>query len=202
MNGFGNDIPDNGSYASSNSTRPFSRPFTAYLSSILSSGLVEHRFIQLPQYSIFRAILSNASILALVPSLILDDNAVSPYTIFNPFPRPVESQTHTLSPTDLQLSTLHHPYIDVIASPSLRDNILSALLSDEQEEWLCVDLHCNGFSVWGSQPWSPFSWEASQGFVSRWGWLLDHDTIRYSNFWRAERGESPLKLETNGFGAT
>lgn len=26
----------------------------------------------------------------------------------------------------------------------------------------------------------------------KWAWLVDHEMIRCSNFWRAERGESPL----------
>lgn len=35
-------------------------------------------------------------------------------------------------------------------------------------------------------------WEASQQFVDQWGWIMDEETIRYSNFWRFERGELPL----------
>ena len=104
---------------------------------------------------------------------------------------------HTLSPTQLQLRSYHHPYLDLIASPSLRDNILLAMLDDDQEDQLCYSFHGgdgDDLKVWGSQPWSPIGWEISQGFVDKWGWLLDAETIRYSNFWRAERGDSPLQV--------
>ena len=37
-------------------------------------------------------------------------------------------------------------------------------------------------------------WEISQEFVDRWGWLVDEETIRTSNFWRIERGEAPLMV--------
>ncbi len=35
-------------------------------------------------------------------------------------------------------------------------------------------------------------WEVSQRFVDQWGWMMDDETIRCSNFWRFERGELPL----------
>ena len=41
-------------------------------------------------------------------------------------------------------------------------------------------------------------WEVSQEFASKWGWLLDQETIQHSNFWRVERGEFPLQLEEVG----
>ena len=38
------------------------------------------------------------------------------------------------------------------------------------------------------------AWEISQAFLTNWTWLVDHDLLRSSNFWRAERGENPLML--------
>lgn len=147
------------SFQDSSCISPFSNgpatstPFGNYLTSALGSGLVEHRFIHLTQYSVFRAYLSNASLLSLAPQLFLDDDALSPYTLFNPFPATTHPSLHTLRPTDLQLSTFHHPYIDLFASPSFRNNVLSAVIDEEQEDMLCMDLHFNGFTVWVSQPW-------------------------------------------------
>ena len=168
--------------------------FAAYLSSSLGQGLVEHRFIQLAQYSVLRAYLANASILSLKPTVFLEDDALSPYTLFNPFPALSAHQNHSLAPTQTQLSTFHHPFIDLIASPSFRDNILKATLDDELDEMLCMDLHSTGFTVWGSQPWHPMGWEVSQEFANKWGWIMDEATVYYTNFWRAERGELPLTL--------
>ena len=170
--------------------------FITYLTSALGTGLVEHRFIHLTQYSVFRAYLANASVLSLPQSLLLDEDAFSPYTVLHPFSAITTPLTHTLNPTDIQLSTYHHPYIDLIASPSLRNNVLTASLDKQQEDALCMDLHIDGFTVWGSQPWNFMGWEVAQAFTSKWAWLLDEDTIRYSNFWRAERGELPLQVPT------
>ena len=184
----------NAGYVSSDLGLASHSSFITYLTSALGSGLVEHRFIHLTQYSVFRAYLANASVLSLPHSLLLDEDALSPYTVLNPFSASATFLTHTLSPTDIQLSTYHHPYIDLIASPSLRNNVLTASLDAEQEDALCMDLHCNGFTVWGSQPWNSMGWEVTQEFTSKWAWLLDEHTIQYSNFWRAERGELPLQV--------
>lgn len=112
--------------------------------------------------------------------------------MFNPYPADSKPFLNTLAPTPIQLSTFHHPYIDVLASPQLRSNIVVARLDDDQEDAFCHALHADGFTVWGSQPWDPMGWELSQNFVYQWGWLVDEDSIRYSNFWRFERGEMPL----------
>ena len=165
-----------------------------YMSMIL--GLCEHRLICLKQYSVFRAYTQNATFLGLDFALFAEDEAVSPLTLINPNPQLPTMLPHTLSPTNLQLRTLHHPYLDVIASPSLRDNILIATLSGQQEDQLCIDLHTNGsIMVWGNHPWSSLGWEVSQEFADRWGWLLDGETIRTSNFWRMERGDVPLHID-------
>ncbi|KAK5093987.1 hypothetical protein LTS08_008771 [Lithohypha guttulata] len=158
-------------------------------------GLFEYRFIHLTQYSLLRAFLQNASILHLEPHVFADDNALSPWTVSNPY------RTLTppmLSPTPLQLRTPHHPYLDVIAPPRLRDNILMARLTDEEEEIVCYAIHSDSFTVWGEQPWNAMGWEMSQSFTNDWAWLLDEETIQYSNFWRAERGEPPLVMPGTG----
>ena len=43
-------------------------------------------------------------------------------------------------------------------------------------------------------------WEVAQGFVDKWGWILDDETIKSSNFWRGERGEGPLDLSSRTLG--
>lgn len=88
--------------------------------------------------------------------------------------------------------------MDIIASPTMRDNILLAGLNDEQEEELCYGLHTNGFTIWGSQPWNPMGWEISQEFLEKWEGIVDEETIKCSNFWRFERGEGPLEWGVGG----
>lgn len=153
------DLPVNSTDTPGTSTRPDQAAVQDVPNSVdrqcqaffASPGLAEHRFILLTQYSLLRAFVQNANLLALDPKLFADDNALSPWTLSNPYPT---NGPHTLSPTTLQLSTDHHPYLDLLAPSSLRDSILLASLDDEQEEEMCNDIHCGSFTVWGSQPWN------------------------------------------------
>ncbi len=114
-------------------------------------GLFEHRFLRLTQYSLLRALVQNAAFLGLKFLFLMDDEALSPWTWSNPYSA---SSPHDLSPTTVQLSTPHHPYLDIIALPALRDNVLLACLDEETEEQLCYEVHLGSFTVWGSQPWN------------------------------------------------
>lgn len=113
-------------------------------------GLAEHRFIRLTHYSFIRALVQNATLLALDPSIFADNDSLSPWTTSNPYPVMVP---YDLAPTTTQLCTMHHPYLDVIAPKNLRDNILLASMDDEMEDRFCYEIHVGGFTVWGSQPW-------------------------------------------------
>lgn len=103
------------------------------------------------EYSVLRAFFQNANLLAIDPVLLADDYALSPWTTSNPYPGFAPDD---LSPTPLQLSTPHHPYLDMITPPSLRDNVLLSVMTDEQEDRLCYEMHCGSFTIWGSQPWN------------------------------------------------
>ncbi len=116
-------------------------------------GLAEHRYIKLIEYSVLRAFIQNASFLAINPCLFVDDDALSPWTTSNPYPA---LTPHDLNPTPLQLSTPHHPYLDMLAYPSLRDNVLLFVMTEDQENELCQDMHHGSFTIWGSQPWNAF----------------------------------------------
>lgn len=159
-----------------------------------SSALSEHRFLYLSEYSVQRAYVCNAMMLAIDAKLLANDEGLSPWTVMHPFQAPSESFPRSLSPTQLQLRTYHHPFLDLLASSGLRDNIILAMLDGDQEDQLCHSFHSDSLRVWGAQPWSPIGWEFSQTFVDKWGWLLDAATIDTSNFWRFERGEAPLRL--------
>ncbi len=114
-------------------------------------GLSEHRFLCLTQYSLIRGLVQNANILAIEPSSLVNDDALSPWTLANPYPTVAP---HDLTPTPVQLCTPHHPYLDIMAPRGLRDNILLTLMDDNLEEQLCYELHLNSFTIWGSQPWN------------------------------------------------
>ena len=122
----------------------------AYLS---LPGLSEHHFMPLMQYSLLRAFMANATVVGIDMFLFADDASLSPWTNQNPFVSTAKA-SHTLTPSAVQLATPHHPYLDVLAPPSLRDNILLANLNDDEEERLCMTFHKGAFTIWGSQPWN------------------------------------------------
>jgi hypothetical protein len=55
----------------------------------------------------------------------------------------------------------------------------------------------NGLIVWG-EPHLVDSWEATPGFLRKWGWAVQgcHDLIESSNRWRVRRGEEPFRIST------
>ncbi|KAF6217692.1 hypothetical protein HO133_006519 [Letharia lupina] len=138
--------------ASSSNSPPFQDDVDKTIQGIFATpGLAEHRYISLMEYSVLRAFFQNANLLAIDPVLLADDYALSPWTTSNPYPGFAPDD---LSPTPLQLSTPHHPYLDMITPPSLRDNVLLSVMTDEQEDRLCYEMHRGSFTIWGSQPWN------------------------------------------------
>ncbi|OAA49834.1 hypothetical protein BBO_01469 [Beauveria brongniartii RCEF 3172] len=89
----------------------------------------------------------------------------------------------SLTPTPLQLRIPHHPWIDLLPLPRMRDNWLLAIyvqerLTEEDEVRLWEDLvewdgaAAASLVVWG-EPSDPRSWEATVPFLRQWGRLLD-----------------------------
>ncbi|VUC30966.1 unnamed protein product [Clonostachys rosea] len=113
-----------------------------------------------------------------------------------------------LHPTEMQRSVIHHPWIDLFPLPRMRDTILKAIdrgsnVFDEDD--LCydlVDVDKDGLSqkasliIWG-EPWDPQAWEVTEGFLRKWGWLLEgcEEMLEATNYWRRKRGEEPLLIQ-------
>lgn len=100
-----------------------------------------------------------------------------------------------LKPTKRQLETAHYHGIDMIASPSLRDRLLSinneaaynfvselGIISSENEDTCAL-------TIWGDDPLNELNWELSKSFLERWGWLVGNEWIYRSNSWRNFRGQ-------------
>ena len=154
----GTNIQSNNSKTLSAAPLATAAPLQDHIDGLIQStftipGLAEHRYIRLTEYSVLRAYIQNARLLAISPQIFADDDALSPWTTSHPYPA---LAPYDICPTPLQLSTPHHPYVDVIGPPSLRDNILLSVLTDDQEDQLCYDMHFSTFTIWGSQPWNAF----------------------------------------------
>ncbi|PYH64974.1 DUF3425 domain-containing protein [Aspergillus vadensis CBS 113365] len=115
-----------------------------------------------------------------------------------------------LQPTEIQRTVPHHPWLDLIPIPRMRDNlILMENLMDDRQ--LCRDM-CGyrsqvprsghrrqtgigetGVIVW-KDPWDPAGWEITETFFQLWGWTVNDcwELFRSTNAWRMRRGERPL----------
>ncbi|KAK1981832.1 hypothetical protein LZ30DRAFT_781748 [Colletotrichum cereale] len=168
--------------------------------------------LPLVQFNLFRGLMENSKTLGITLSMICDDDCVSPYgsdpayaaraAAASAVPGGWAALPFALRPTRTQLTAAHHPWVDLLPLPRLRDNLIEAGAALDDDE-LCLDLIGNadapsgrgGMILWG-EPWDPRSWEVTEDFVEKWRWILEGcgEIIASSNYWRAKRGERRMRV--------
>lgn len=161
----------------------------------------DHYLITLVQYNVVRAMIHNMSILSLLYCLPEKCSQAFGVPVLDIVP--AENIPLDLQPTLLQQSTPHPFWISAIPFPTMRDNLI-LLDGTYDSDDLCYDLgqalyegfddvERRGCLVWGD-PWSMYGWEVTEGFVEKWGFLLNGclDLIASTNYWREMRGEDKL----------
>jgi hypothetical protein len=116
----------------------------------------------------------------------LQSDLVSLTTISHSLPAP-------LRPTELQLTTPHHAYIDILPSPSLRDKLIQNGL--QVSNAFMTQLSANtgdadqggAVTIWGQDLLSETAWEFSATVLEQWGWVLGREWGQRANFWRHQR---------------
>ncbi|KUJ13252.1 uncharacterized protein LY89DRAFT_155397 [Mollisia scopiformis] len=164
----------------------------------------DHCLITLVQFNVVRAMIFNMSILSLL--YCLPTPCTRAFGVPNLETIPPEEIPPDLQPTPLQKFTPHPFWISAIPVPAMRDNlILMAGQYDSND--LCYDLgqslyegfddvERRGCLVWG-EPWCVSGWEITEGFVRKWGFLLNgcENVIESTNHWREVRGEDRLSVD-------
>lgn len=156
--------------------------------------------LHLFQFNFTRALMENTKVLGLRPDQ-LHDEAISPFNTAGPWPDDcLRTLPINLQPTLIQRAIEHHPWLDLLPVPQMRDNLILAGEFEEEAE-LCRDMKGrgntrqgkSGIIVW-SDPWDPAGWEVTEPFARSWGWVIRncHDLARSTNWWRAQRNEKPL----------
>lgn len=121
---------------------------------------------------------------------------------------PADQLPTTWQPTATQILTPHHPFLDFLPWPSVRDRVINIFALPERARPpsaagpmglvnLAYDIEDNseGVRIYGEDPYDPAYWEVGQVVFQRWWFLFDRDIIATSNRWRRLRGAPPLALE-------
>lgn len=171
----------------------------AYQSYLHGSPIADH-LLTLSKINVFRAFLQKTlSILGMGESWMYD-HTISSFSTLQPGYADGSSLPPTLRPTALQLSQPHHPWLDYFPLPRMRDNLLRAAGSFNEEQ-LCIDIfgfwdpsmgNCS-LLVWG-EPANPGNWEVTERFLQRWSWVIRGcpELMRSANYWRRQRGEKMI----------
>ena len=156
------------------------------------------QLLTLVQFNVLRALLSNTTSLDWGMEWLECSDPISPWNTMPPENEPLCPRS--LRPTLAQRTIEHHPWIDLWPIPKMRDNLLLAGDSYDEDR-LCNDLveFCDvtheqtGLIVWG-EPWDPSGWEASETFLSKWAWVIKGcaELLQSTNYWRSQRGAEPL----------
>ncbi|PKK45945.1 hypothetical protein CI102_9126, partial [Trichoderma harzianum] len=156
------------------------------------------------QFNGVRALGTLGSIIGLSSDNVMDDDAaLSPFSSYTYSAQNIRVPhfrlAKSLPPTALQRSIPHHPWIDILPYPQIRDNLLrleSGVSTTMEKRQYDADSLCHwmsGLILWGD-PWDLASWEVTAEFLNEWGWTLEGcvDLFRSTDYWRARRGERPL----------
>jgi Domain of unknown function (DUF3425) len=115
-----------------------------------------------------------------------------------------------LQPTTKQLTVAHHPIIDLLPWPNVRNKLIE-MYCMPVHFWprhpddgspcslvrLVYDMEDGGIRVWGADPAAADSWEVQDRFAMTWWWALDPGVLRGTNQRRIARGEAPLPAPIN-----
>lgn len=153
--------------------------------------------LSLVQFNTTRALITNARVMGITSELMMPD-ARSQLTFRSTNMAAHEPVPISLEPTQLQLAVSHHPWIDILPFPEVRDNILRRDENSYDKKELCRDLRGfqsvpegrGGMIVWGN-PWDSQGWEVTKAFASKWPWVVKdcHELMNSTRHWRAVRGE-------------
>lgn len=165
-----------------------------------TGSLRSDQCLVLVKLNVFRALISNSETLGISSDVVMDDNATSAFCPSAVDVSGILALPRALRPTDVQTKVPHHPWIDCLPVPRMRQNLIQAGDTFDDMD-LCGDLiglfsagtGSTGIVVWG-EPWDEASWEVTEEFLQSWAWTIKGcwDLFESTNRWRARRGEKAL----------
>jgi hypothetical protein len=171
--------------------------------------LSSDHLLSLIYYNVFRALVSNMRLLNLDLELMERDDYQSPFLELDSGTCSIDlnSIPSDFQPTLIQRTVPHHPRMDIFPDPVVRDNIiLNQKKFEDYPFCMAVIGHDTwheddpsqraGMVVW-AEPWNVRSWEITDGFLTKWSWILKgaEELESATNSWRRKRGLHPLAFE-------
>ncbi|KAL2194000.1 hypothetical protein P885DRAFT_80772 [Corynascus similis CBS 632.67] len=175
-----------------------------------SASFPDSYFLAVPPLTLLRGLFRIATRLNCATS-VLSLNSISPFNLgLGPEPSVLPP---AWQPTTTQLLVPHHPVIDLLPWPSVRDRMIEVMdIAKESAEGtgdivmsrepqlvnFVYDIEdiAEGIRIWGSDPYIETNWEIGQVVFERWWFVFDRRTIEQSNYLRMQRGVAPLKSST------
>lgn len=158
------------------------------------------------ELSTLKAFLRIANRIAGDKSSLWDINATSAFATPGSAP-PTSHLPRTWQPTRAQLLIPHHPLLDFLPWPSVREKIIQLFSLPEDMRppaaqsptalvQFSYDLEdgAEGVRIWGGDPYDPANWEVGQVLFERWWFIFDSQVIEQSNSWRGMRGAAKLRI--------
>jgi hypothetical protein len=171
----------------------------------------DHRLLVVVHHNTFRGLLDTMLCFGLTVGVMAMKDSVSRFSESEGEGEWWRVLPEGLMPTRLQVARRHHPWVDLLPSARLRDNVLRIVEEGEMadEDELCEDVAGvgklqaggggPGLILWG-EPWEVGSWEVGIGFWRKWGRVLGDcwELVEATNRWREFRGEERLVLGEGG----
>ncbi|KAI0106193.1 hypothetical protein GGR51DRAFT_175275 [Nemania sp. FL0031] len=165
-------------------------------------------YLPVNELTILRGLMRIALRLRCNTTTIWDLRANSPFNDGTHTALTTQELPEVWRPTLSQSSIPHHPVIDLLPWPNVRDRIIMLMgLPDEARPpaaagplaiaQLAYDLEdaAEGARIWGDDPCEPTSWEIWQILFERWWFVFDRQVIEQSNYWRKLRGAAALSVK-------
>lgn len=166
-------------------------------------GYADSILLPVHELTLFRAMARIAKRINCKEAWKLD--ALSPFN--HGLATPAEQLPPAWQPTSTQVIVPHHPMLDFLPWPGVRDRIIRILAMPDEVRPpnamgplglvnFAYDFEdkAEGVRIYGADPYDPNSWEVGQVFFERWWFLFDREIIENSNRWRLLRGAPPLTM--------
>ncbi|GAB1317989.1 BZIP domain-containing protein [Madurella fahalii] len=185
-------------------------------SSTATESFADSYYLSVPPLTLLRALVRIATRLKAMP-FVWSLTAASPFNIgTGPDPSQLPLAWH---PTSTQITVPHHPVLDLLPWPGVRDRMIGYLsLGDGDGDSNGNDIGeggssadsgtgsrlvdfiydmedgAEGIRIWGADPYDEANWEVGQVVFERWWFVFDKRVVAMSNRWRRQRGAEPLRV--------